>query len=177
MPSNESGIGKFSGYESVVFTADGGFVAGGFANGQHDSIDTLHYKSGGQVDSGNPIAQKFSASVANTGKQSSPLSATPEWTFACGGQGSTNCSKMVGSFNTMRVFTENGVEKIASTFRLPKSAIITLNASNGTEDRFVKRYRPEVSGHVRRCHKLVQQYHHRVKLLKGILSLFPGKLK
>ena len=38
----------------------------------------------------------------------------------------------------MRVFTENGVEKIASTFRLPKSAIITLNASNGTEDRFVK---------------------------------------
>ena len=138
MPTNESGMGKFSGYESVVFTADGGFVAGGFANGQHDSIDTLHYKSGGQVDSGNPIAQKFSAAVANTGKQSSPLSATPEWTFQCGGQGSTNCSKMVGAFNTMRVFTENGVEKIASTFRLPKSAIITLNASNGTEDRFAK---------------------------------------
>ena len=84
------------------------------------------------------IAQKFSASVANTGKQSSPLSATPEWTFQCGGQGSTNCSGVAGAFNTMRVFTENGVEKIASTFRLPKSAIITLNASNGTEDRFAK---------------------------------------
>ena len=138
MPSNESGIGKFSGYESVVFTADGGFVAGGFANGQHDSMDSLNYKSGGQVDSGNPIAQKFSASVANTGKQSSTLSATPEWTFKCGGTGSTNCSGMIGAFNTMRVFTENGVEKIASTFRLPKSAIITLNASNGTEDRFAK---------------------------------------
>lgn len=79
-----------------------------------------------------------SAAVANTGKQTGTLSATPEWTFKCGGQGSTNCSGMVGAFNTMRVFTENGVEKIASTFRLPKSAVITLNASNGTEDRFAK---------------------------------------
>ena len=91
MPSTEAGIGKFSGYESIVFTADGGFIAGGFANGQHDSIDQLYYKSGGQVDSGNPLAQKFSAQVANTGKTTGTLSATPEWTFQCGGQGAVNC--------------------------------------------------------------------------------------
>ena len=36
----------------------------------------------------------------------------------------------------MRVFVENGVEKIATTFRAPKSAILTLNTSDGTEDRF-----------------------------------------
>ena len=59
MPTTDAGIGKFAGYESIVFTADGGFVAGGFANGQHESIDSLHYKSGGQVDSGSPLAQKF----------------------------------------------------------------------------------------------------------------------
>ena len=92
MPSNESGMGKFSGYESVVFTADGGFIAGGFANGEHGSMDELNYKSGGQVDSGNPIAQKFSASVANTGKQSSPLSAS--------GQGQT-WVVYVGQFYTL----------------------------------------------------------------------------
>ena len=36
----------------------------------------------------------------------------------------------------MRIFVENGVEKIATTFRAPKSAILTLNTSDGTEDRF-----------------------------------------
>lgn len=33
MPSTDARAGKHSGYESVVFTEDGGFVAGGFAQG------------------------------------------------------------------------------------------------------------------------------------------------
>ena len=37
----------------------------------------------------------------------------------------------------MRNFVENGVEKIATTFRAPKSTILTLNTFDGTEDRFV----------------------------------------
>ena len=37
MPSNDSRIGRFSGYESIVFTSDGGFIAGGYANGEYDS--------------------------------------------------------------------------------------------------------------------------------------------
>ena len=31
MPSTDTRAGKHSGYESVVFTEDGGFIAGGFA--------------------------------------------------------------------------------------------------------------------------------------------------
>ena len=105
MPSTDAGIGQFAGYESIVFTADGGFIAGGFANGEQGSMDELNYKSGGQVDSGNPLAQKFSAAVANTGKTSGVLSATPEWTYQCGGQGSTNCSGEIFNKRKMPRFT------------------------------------------------------------------------
>ena len=61
---------------------------------------------------------------------------TPEWTYICNGSDSTACNEVYSSVNTMRVFVENGVEKIATTFRAPKSAILTLNTSDGTEDRF-----------------------------------------
>ena len=76
MPSNDNRIGKFSGYESIVFTSDGGFIAGGYANGEYDSVNSVFYKSGGQVDGAMPLAEKFSASVAATGKTSGVLSAT-----------------------------------------------------------------------------------------------------
>ena len=33
MPSSDARVGKHSGYESVVFTEDGGFIAAGFAQG------------------------------------------------------------------------------------------------------------------------------------------------
>ena len=33
MPSTDTRAGKHSGYESVVFTEDGGFIAAGFAQG------------------------------------------------------------------------------------------------------------------------------------------------
>ena len=136
MPSNDNRIGKFSGYESIVFTSDGGFIAGGYANGEYDSVNSVFYKSGGQVDGAMPLAEKFSAAVAETGKTSGTLSATPQWSYVCGGVGSTKCSNMRSSVNTMRVFTENGIEKIATTLRFPKSAVLTLKTDDGSEDRF-----------------------------------------
>ena len=136
MPSNDNRIGKFSGYESIVFTSDGGFIAGGYAKGEYESTSTVFYKSGGQVDGAMPLAEKFSAAVAATGKTSGVLSATPEWSYVCGGVGSKKCSNMRSSVNTMRVFTENGIEKIATTLRFPKSAVLTLKTADGSEDRF-----------------------------------------
>ena len=45
---NTAASGKHSGYESIVFTEDGGFIAAGFANYQGTGMPA--YKSGGQVD-------------------------------------------------------------------------------------------------------------------------------
>ena len=45
---NTAQSGKHSGYESIVFTEDGGFIAAGFANYQGEGMPA--YKSGGQVD-------------------------------------------------------------------------------------------------------------------------------
>ena len=47
MPSTAQS-GKHSGYESIVFTEDGGFIAAGFANYEGKGMPA--YKSGGQVD-------------------------------------------------------------------------------------------------------------------------------
>ena len=51
------------GYESIVFTVDGGFIAGGFAKGEYNSINDIFFKSGGQVDGAFPLAEKFRPQV------------------------------------------------------------------------------------------------------------------
>ena len=77
-----------SGYESIAFTSDGGFIAGGWAD--HEG-GWPSFKSGGQVEFGIPIYQKFSASVATqTGAFVTPP--TPDWTFKCD---TTNCDATV----------------------------------------------------------------------------------
>ena len=43
MPSTDSKVGKFAGYESIIFTADGGFIAGGFAKGKLNKQPTHIY--------------------------------------------------------------------------------------------------------------------------------------
>ena len=88
------------------------------------------------VDGAFPLAEKFSPQVASAGKNSNMNGITPEWTYICNGSDSTACNEVYSSVNTMRIFVENGLEKIATTFRAPKSAILTLNTSDGTEDRF-----------------------------------------
>ena len=71
-----------------------------------------HYKSGGQIDSGIPIFDKFGPEVASAASLSG--APTPQWTYICGS--SAVCKNMKSSVNTMRTFTENGQEKVATTF-------------------------------------------------------------
>ena len=49
--------GAHAGYESIVFTEDGGFIAAGFANYSGSGMPA--YKSGGQVD-GAQVCKKSS---------------------------------------------------------------------------------------------------------------------
>ena len=79
MPFNDIDVGKKSGYETISFTSDGGFIVGGYCNYKSDEFPV--FKSSGQVDSGKPILQKFPATVANAGAMSS--APTPEWTYIC----------------------------------------------------------------------------------------------
>ena len=155
LPSDDKEIGFASGYESIQFTSDGGFIAGGWAQG--DYIQMPGYKSGGQVDSGVPLAQKFGPDVA----QASFLISNnpkPQWTYVCGSTmtrsdtfmmapsgGSAGffgpekqCKDVLSSVNTMRIFVEKGVEKMATTFRIPTAGVLTLNVKDGSEDRFIK---------------------------------------
>ena len=123
MPETEANMGNKSGYESIKFTSDGGFIVGGFAN--FDETGFPSFKSGGQVDRGNPIYQKFSKTVADA--TTMPTPPTPDWTWACGG-GANNVattlaadkqcpSSVKSSANTMRIFTSGGIEQVVSTFR------------------------------------------------------------
>jgi len=132
MPTNNSdglSANKQSGYESIAFTADGGFIAGGWGN--HEG-GWPAFKSGGQVEFGVPIFQKFGANVAKktTAYSSAP---TPKWTFKCD---AANCGpKAIGSMKTMRVFMDNGVEKVISS---PGTGadIIIVNAADGTKSAY-----------------------------------------
>jgi len=132
MPTtNKDGLSKNkqAGYESVAFTSDGGFIAGGFANYQGEFPP---FKSGGQVEGGTPLFQKFKANVA---KRTTPFASppTPEWTFNCD---KDNCSsKSHGSMKTMRVYMDNGVEKVVSA---PGTAndVIIVNVSDGSKSAY-----------------------------------------
>ena len=115
-------------------------MAGGFSNGEYNSINDIFYKSGGQVDGGFPLAEKFGPEIASAGRssQSGSFNPIPDWTYICNGIDSSSCNDVYSSVNTMRVFNENGIEKIATTFRSPQAAILTLNTGDGSEDRFRK---------------------------------------
>ena len=101
-----------------------------------NTIVSMIFFSNLVVDGAFPLAEKLSPQVASTGKNSNMNGITPEWTYICNGSDSTACNEVYSSVNTMQVFVENGVEKIALTFRASKSAILTLNTSDETEDRF-----------------------------------------
>ena len=132
MPSTDAYASAKSGYESVEFTADGGFIAGGFVDyvGQFPG-----FKSGGQIDGGIPIYEKFDATVASatTDFVTAP---TPVWTYKCGDatRGSVSCTADTrASVNTMRVFMDNGIEKVVNTIRAPTNAILIVNTLTGQE--------------------------------------------
>ena len=138
MPVDDSdGMGARNGWETVEFTSDGGFVVGGWANKQSGNVPS--YKSGGQVDEATPIFQKFSSTVAQSDMAieiGSPP--TPEWSFKCGDGTTGNCAgtkAMVGSAKGIRVYMDNGVEKVVGAIGT-SAALLILNASDGTEAAF-----------------------------------------
>ena len=68
LPINDHlGTERSSAYESVVFTSDGGFVVSGVANYPFEGSATEGpmFKSAGQIEEGNPLIEKYPASVAN----------------------------------------------------------------------------------------------------------------
>ena len=69
LPTTDNlGESRNSGYESVVFTSDGGFIVSGFTNNPADinsaTIGPM-FKSAGQVEEGYPLIEKFPPSIAN----------------------------------------------------------------------------------------------------------------
>ena len=130
MDTTEANMSLRSGYETVAFTADGGFIAGGFAD--YDGSEFPPFKSGGQVDSGKPIFQKFSAAVAaqNTAFVTPP---TPEWTYKCG-LGNSCTAK--GSSKNIRVYSDNGVEKVVTVPGV-SAQVLVVNIADGSQAAFV----------------------------------------
>ena len=72
LPNTESWAGTKSGYETIAFTEDGGFVVGGFGNFEEEGFPA--FKSGGQVEMAKPIIQKFSAAIADAPSSQAPSS-------------------------------------------------------------------------------------------------------
>ena len=54
----------------------------------------------------------------------------PEWTYKC--QGANKCKINYGSAKAIRIFNDDGVEKVV-TVPGPRSALIILNANTGKE--------------------------------------------
>ena len=70
-PTTDSAIGVRSAWETIEFTEDGGFIVGGFAN--YKANEFPFFKSSGQVDTGNPLIEKFSKEIA----ESNSMRSTP----------------------------------------------------------------------------------------------------
>ena len=121
-------FGAKSGYETIAFTSDGGFVVGGF--GGYTNGDFPTFKSGGQLDNGTPIMEKFDSTVASAA--SMPTAPTAVWTWVCG---TGNSCAVLGSMKSIRVYTDNGVEKVVG---VPgkRTAIAIAKESDGASLQF-----------------------------------------
>ena len=129
MPTG-AGFGARSGYETIAFTQDGGFIVGGYGT----AFDTAfpNFKSGGSVDEAYPILQKFSAATASASTMGS--APTPVWSYICQSAG-TSCITL-GSSKAIRIYHEQGVEKVV-TVPGGRSAIIVVDATTGAEVRSI----------------------------------------
>ena len=112
MPVDDAVIGKKTGYESIAFTQDGGFVVSGF------------------VHSGAPLFEKFSASVANA--NSMPSTPVTEWTYICNGAAKCTVQGAAGSAKGIRIYVDNGRE-IVVTAPGGGGAILLVDANTGNE--------------------------------------------
>ena len=111
MPTTDPLIGTAAGYESLQFTEDGGFVVGGFAN-YEGGEEFPFFKSSGSTDDANPFFEYFGPEVASA---TTLTTATPKWQYKCDPEVAGNtpqCDYGLGSIKSMRVYKENGVEKV-----------------------------------------------------------------
>ena len=122
-------FGVRSGYETIAFTQDGGFIVGGYSN--HPWTEFPSFKSGGQLDNGTPILQKFSAATASAASMGT--TPTPEWTYSCSGG---NSCDTLGSSKAVRVYLDQGVEKVVTVPGV-RAAVVVVDASTGAEVRFI----------------------------------------
>ena len=86
LATNNATFGANSAFETIAFTSDGGFVVGGYANGTESGFP--NFKSGGQVEGGVPIMQKFAKNVAEAKKMNSRPQ--PSWSWGC--YAASNCT-------------------------------------------------------------------------------------
>ena len=103
LATNNATFGEKSAFETIAFTSDGGFVVGGYANGTATGFP--NFKSGGQVEAGVPIMQKFAKSVAEAKKLNSRPQ--PSWSWGC--NAANNCSTKEGLTNTPIFATFDGM--------------------------------------------------------------------
>ena len=102
LATNNATFGEKSAFETIAFTSDGGFVVGGYANGTATGFP--NFKSGGQVEAGVPIIQKFAKSVAEAKKLNSRPQ--PSWSWGCN---ANNCTTKEGLTNTPIFTTFDGM--------------------------------------------------------------------
>ena len=129
MPTGHQKFGHRSGYETIAFTQDGGFIVGGYGTRQDSTFP--NFKSGGTVDDGQPILQKFSAETAS--QATMPNAPTPVWSYIC--QTDKVSCQTAGSSKAIRIYHDQGVEKVV-TVPGPRTAILIVDAATGAEVRF-----------------------------------------
>jgi hypothetical protein len=114
----EMQYGSNSGAETVQISSDGGFVVGGFIDSS-DSLSTMNFKSGGQVETGTPFIGKISAADA----AGSTVPSGFEWTYTNSG------SDYAGSAKALRVDSSDNVFSIMGT----KSAAVKLDSAGAEQ--------------------------------------------
>ena len=127
MPTG-AGFGLRSGYETIAFSEDGGFIVGGYGTSPDTTFPS--FKSGGTVDEGQPILQKFSAATASASTM--PSAPTPVWSYICQAAG-VSCVTQ-GSSKALRIYHDGGVEKVV-TVPGARASILVVDATTGAEVR------------------------------------------
>ena len=75
-PDSGNIAGSRSGFETIAFTKDGGFIVGGFFRKINPEFPP--FKSQGQVDDAHPIVHKFSTKLAES---ETPTDTEPIWAW------------------------------------------------------------------------------------------------
>jgi len=133
LPINDDlGKSKSSGYESIAFTSDGGFVASGFANYPFEggAADGPMFKSAGQIEEGSPMIEKYSSSIADANEideNDFVVGKNIEWRYKL----DEPSDNEIGSAKALRVFLDTDIEMVVGVYGT-RAAIVVLNVEDGT---------------------------------------------